>query len=308
DDRKDFDMCGIAGEIRRNGAPADIAAVARMTDAQARRGPDAQGLRAQGPIAFGHRRLRIIDISDAAEQPMVDSHLGLAIVYNGAIYNYRALRDELITKGYRFYSQGDTELILKAYHAWGPDAVIRFNGMFAFAIHERDSGVVFAARDRLGIKPFYYAEAGGAFRFASTLPALLAGGGIDTRIDPAALHFCPSFLAGVSAPYPVLRGVGKLPPGHTLTVHPDGRRVVARYWELAFEPSRADAARDERDWQGEVLAAVRRAVERRLVADVPTGVLLSGGLDSSLITGLVHEIAGAPVRTFSIGFDGAGGE
>src|SRR5690606_19470599 len=259
-------------------------------------------------IAFGHRRLRVIDTSDAAEQPMVDPHLGLSIVYNGAIYNYRALRDELIAKGYRFYSQGDTELILKAYHAWGPDAVTRFNGMFAFAIHERDTGVVFAARDRLGIKPFYYAETGGALRFASTLPALLAGGGVDTRIDPTALNFYLSFHAVVPAPYTILRGVRKLPPGHTLTVHPDGRRTVDRYWELAFGPSPADAARDERDWQEEVLAAVRRAVERRLVADVPTGVLLSGGLDSSLITGLVHEIARAPVRTFSIGFDGAGGE
>src|SRR5690606_23104907 len=146
---------------------ADIAAVARMNDAPARRGPDAQGIRAQGPVGFGHRRLRVIDTSHAAEQPMGDPHRGVSIVYNGAIYNYRALRDALIAKGYRFYSQGDTELILNAYHAWGPEAVTRFNGMFAFAIHERDSGVVFAARDRLGIKPFYYTETPGSFRFAS---------------------------------------------------------------------------------------------------------------------------------------------
>src|SRR5690606_397220 len=137
--------------------------------------------------ALAHRRLKIIDLSERAHQPMVDAELGLTIVYNGAVYNHRELRRELEDLGYRFFSTGDTEVVLKAYHAWGRDCVRRLFGMFAFVGVERDSQRVFLARDRLGIKPLYYAETEGAFRFASTLPALVAGGGVDTSIDPVAL-------------------------------------------------------------------------------------------------------------------------
>ena len=169
-------MCGICGEIRFDGSPASVEAIERMTAAMQPRGPDASGLVARGRVAFGHRRLKIIDLSESAQQPMVDSELGLCIVYNGAIYNYPELRQELESKGYRFFSTGDTEVMLKAYHAWGEQFVERLYGMFAFAILERDSGRVVMARDRLGIKPLYYAEVDGALRFASSLPALLAGG------------------------------------------------------------------------------------------------------------------------------------
>lgn len=168
-------MCGFSGEIRFDAGQADIAAVARMTDRMAPRGPDAAGVSAQGRMAFGHRRLKIIDLSERAQQPMTDPELGLTLAFNGCIYNYRQLRKELQEKGYRFFSEGDTEVVLKAWHAWGIDAPKHFHGMFAFAIYERDSGRLALCRDRLGIKPLYLAEqAGRRLRFASSLPALQA--------------------------------------------------------------------------------------------------------------------------------------
>lgn len=179
-------MCGIFGEIRFDGTRIDLGNLDPMGDRLAPRGPDGAGLFVQGGIALGHRRLKIIDLSEASQQPMVDAELGLAIVFNGAIYNYRDLRTELEGMGYRFFSQGDTEVILKAYQAWGPDCVTRLNGMFAFAISRRSDGGLFLARDRLGIKPLYLSERKGSLRFASTLPAILAGGGVDTEIDPVA--------------------------------------------------------------------------------------------------------------------------
>jgi len=196
------------------------------------RGPDAAGVFAQGTLGFGHRRLSILDLAPSSQQPMIDSELGLGVVFNGCIYNFRELRAELGIKGYRFFSQGDTEVILKAYHAWGPSCVDRFKGMFAFAIWERDSGRVFIARDRLGIKPLYYTEGPGFFRFASTLPALLAAGGVDTTIDSVALHHFFSFHAAVPPPRTILKGVKKLAPGTWLTIEPDGTRKTKRYWSF----------------------------------------------------------------------------
>jgi asparagine synthase (glutamine-hydrolysing) len=180
-------MCGLCGELRRD-APADTAAVARMTATLARRGPDGEGVWAAGAAALGHRRLQVIDLSPAGSQPLVDPVLGLSIVFNGCIYNYRELRGELEATGYAFFSTSDTEVLLKAYHRWGERFVDHLLGMFAFCIVERDSGRAVLGRDRLGVKPLYLAEVDGALRFASTLPALLAGGGVDTSIDPVALH------------------------------------------------------------------------------------------------------------------------
>src|SRR5690606_24346 len=169
-------MCGIAGELRFDGQPLDPGVLARMTRSQHHRGPDAEGIWSSPQRGFGHRRLRIMDLSEAAQQPMIDAQPGLGVVFNGAIYNHAALRGELQARGYTFFSSGDTEVLLKAYHAWGGDFVRRLNGMFAFAIWERDSGRVLLGRDRLGIKPLYYADVPGGMRFASTLPALVAGG------------------------------------------------------------------------------------------------------------------------------------
>ncbi len=160
-------MCGIAGEIRFDGHPADVEAVARITEALQRRGPDGSGVHAAGAIALGHRRLKIIDLSERGAQPMVDPELGLAAVFNGCIYNFRELRAELEGHGYRFFSTSDTEVLLKAFHRWGAACVDRFLGMFAFAVAERDTGVLTLGRDRLGIKPLYLAEGPGRLRFAS---------------------------------------------------------------------------------------------------------------------------------------------
>jgi asparagine synthase (glutamine-hydrolysing) len=279
-----------------------------MAEKLAPRGPDGVGLVAHGRVAFGHRRLRIIDLSEAAQQPMVDGELGLTIAFNGCIYNYPALRAELEAKGYRFFSQGDTEVLLKAYHAWGEDFVSRLNGMFALAIHERDSGRVLLARDRLGIKPLYLAQSNGAVRFASTLPALLAAGDVDTAIDPHALQQYMTFHAVVPAPRTILKGVSKLPPATLAVIDADGARRDTKYWGPVF--GTPDDARDlaAEEWQDRVLDALRVSVKRRLVADVPVGVLLSGGLDSSLIVGLLAEAGQADLNTFSIGFESVGDE
>jgi asparagine synthase (glutamine-hydrolysing) len=301
-------MCGICGEVRLDQRPAGTAAVAAMSERLADRGPDSSGAFAQGRIAVGHRRLKIIDLSEAAQQPMVDPALGLGIVFNGCIYNYPALRKELEAKGYRFFSEGDTEVLIKAYHAWGPRFVERLYGMFAFALWERDSGRVVMARDRLGIKPLYLAETPGALRFASSLPALVAAGDVDTDIDPVALHHYMSFHAVVPAPRTILKGVRKLPPATILTVEPDGTVRQEAFWRVEYGPRPGDEGRTEADWQEEVLSTLRRAVERRLVSDVPVGVLLSGGLDSSLIVGLLAEAGQHGLATFSIGFETVGDE
>lgn len=278
-----------------------------MADVLAPRGPDGAGLIARGPLAFAHRRLKIIDLSEAAAQPMIDPELGLGLVYNGALYNYRELRCELECLGYRFFSGGDTEVLLKAHHAWGDAFVRKLNGMFAFALWHRDSGRVLLGRDRLGIKPLYYAPVPGGMRVASTLPALLAAGEVDTGIDPVALHHYLSFHSVVPAPRTLLAGVRKLPPGTLLAIAADGTVRQERYWALDVGAPEGGAARSFPQWQAEVLEALRTSVRRRLVADVPVGVLLSGGLDSSLIVGLLAE-QGQTVETFSIGFEGAGGE
>jgi asparagine synthase (glutamine-hydrolysing) len=295
-------MCGLAGELRSHG-PADVGAVARMAATMVDRGPDGVGVWSQGGAALGHRRLKVIDLSEQASQPMVDAGLGLTIAFNGCIYNYEELREQLQHDGYRFFSHGDTEVLLKAYHRWGESFVEHLHGMFALCIVERDSGRALLARDRLGIKPLYVAEVDGALRFASTLPALLAGGGVDTSIDPVALHHYLTFHSVVPAPRTILRGVNKVAPGTITVVEPDGRRRTTRWWEPRFErlEERTDA-----EWEDAVHDALRTAVERRLVADVPVGVLLSGGLDSSLIVGLLAE-HGQDLQTFSIGFDAVGG-
>ena len=302
-------MCGIAGEIRYgNGAPADVEAVARTTAALAARGPDGSGVHAAGPIALGHRRLKIIDLSERGAQPMVDPELGLTAVFNGCLYNYRELRAELTGAGYRFFSDSDTEVLVKAFHRWGAGCVEHFLGMFAFAVAERDAGVLTLGRDRLGIKPLYLAETPARMRFASSLPALLAGGDVDTALDPVALHHYMSFHAIVPAPRTILAGVRKLPPATVRTIKPDGSSTEHVYWYPSHTRRAGDAGMDARDWADATLEALRLAVRRRMVADVPVGVLLSGGLDSSLVVALLAAEGQSGLKTFSVGFHPAGGE
>jgi asparagine synthase (glutamine-hydrolysing) len=270
------------------------------------RGPDAAGAFVQGSLGFGHRRLSILDLAPSSQQPMVDNELGLGLVFNGCIYNFRELRAELQDKGYRFFSQGDTEVILKAYHCWGSTCVRKFKGMFAFAIWERDSGRVVIARDRLGIKPVYYTEGHGVFRFASTLPALLAAGGVDKSLDPVAIHHFFSFHAAVPPPRTILKGVKKIPPATLLTIEPDGSRKSEHYWRFSVGEHPSDNRISEAEWIEAVADATKMAVDRRRVSDVPVGVLLSGGLDSSLIVALLAELGHGDIRTFSIGFERTG--
>ncbi len=287
---------------------ASLTAIEAMMAKLTARGPDTCGSLLQGRIAFGHRRLKIIDLSDQARQPMTDSHLGMDIVFNGCIYNYKELRQELIAAGYSFFSNGDTEVIIKAFHAWGPACVKRFNGMFAFAIHERDSGRVVLARDRLGIKPLYLSGSREKLRFASSLPALLAAGKVDTDLDPAALHHYLHWHAVVPPPLTILKGVRKLPPATLRVYQKDGTFSDTVYWKLRLRQDSDDRKRSEQEWMEMVLESLRHAVRRRMVADVPVGVLLSGGVDSSLLVGLLAEEGQVNLNTFSVGFEEAGGE
>ena len=301
-------MCGLAGELRFDGAAADVATLQRMPDCLERRGPDGSGMWARGPVALGHRRLSIIDLSVNGAQPMVDSHLGLTVVFNGIIYNYKQLRAELQAAGHRFFSTSDSEVVLKAYAQWGTDFVDHFLGMFAIAVFEHRTGRLILARDRLGIKPLYVDQQPGRLRFASTLPALLAGGGVDMSIDRTALAHYMTFHSVVPAPRTIYTGVRKLPPATVRVVEPDGATRDAVYWtpEFTRDPDRRDWT--ARDWEEALLEKLRVAVDRRMVADVPVGVLLSGGIDSSLVVALLAESGQTGLSTFSIGFESAGGK
>ncbi|NNM65758.1 MAG: N-acetylglutaminylglutamine amidotransferase [Burkholderiales bacterium] len=294
-------MCGICGELRFDNLAADLDAVARISAALATRGPDHAGQWNAGPLAFGHRRLSIIDLSAASDQPMRDASTGCVVVFNGVLYNYRELRDELQGAGQRFVSHGDTEVILKAYAAWGADCVRRFEGMFAFALWDPRDASLMLVRDRFGMKPLYMTEDGQRLRFASSLPALLAGGGVNTAIDPIALHHLFTLHAVVPAPRTILQGVRKLEPAHTLRLRRDGSRRLQPYWSLqAQRPSQAPS---EAEWLRRTHAALRSAVDSHVhAADVPVGVLLSGGLDSSLLVGLLADHV-RDLRTYSIGFE-----
>ncbi|WP_332820820.1 N-acetylglutaminylglutamine amidotransferase [Pseudomonas sp.] len=301
-------MCGIAGELRFDQRPADLAAVERITHHLAPRGPDAHGFYSQGPIALGHRRLKIMDLAEASGQPMIDSDLGLSMVFNGAIYNYPELRSELQGLGYRFFSGGDSEVLLKGYHAWGKDLLPKLNGMFAFAVWERDSQQLFIARDRLGVKPLYLSRTGQRLRFASSLPALLQGGDIGKTLDPIALNHYLNFHAVVPAPRTILAGVEKLPAASWMRIDAQGNCEQQTWWSLQFGPRRDEVDFSLEDWSERVLDGMREAVSIRQRAAVEVGVLLSGGVDSSLLVGLLREAGVEDLSTFSIGFEDAGGE
>ena len=295
-------MCGICGELRLDDRAPDPGTINGMLRALKRRGPDHEGSYYDKAVGLGHRRLSVIDLSPRANQPMFDGETQLAIVFNGAIYNYPQLREELIALGHTFRSTGDTEVILKAYAQWGPASVEKLTGMFAFAIWDVRAHELFLARDRLGIKPLYYAQGKGFFRFASNSQALLSTAGMDTRVDAVGLHHHLSLHGVVPAPRTILRGLKKLPPGHTLKVATKGVLEMQAYWQLhAGNPG---VSKSEHEWQHDIQAALSNAVEKRLhVADVPVGVLLSGGLDSSLLVGLLAQAGVSDIQTYSVGFE-----
>ncbi len=309
-------MCGLAGEITFKEKP-DSATVKRMLNTLSSRGPDAEGLFLQDNICLGHRRLKIIDLSNHASQPMIDSSLGLTIIFNGCIYNYKLLKKTLTDVGYQFFSNSDTEVILKAYHYWREACVEQFNGMFSFVIVERDTGEVFIARDRLGIKPLYYFHNHQRFCFASSLPALLNHPEVPTDIDPVSLNHYFGIRAIVQD-RTLFNGIKKLAPGCWIKLFTNGELKHHRYWQLqpTTESERNDFNQrqkqfkdfSEQQWIDALQKALMDSARRRLEADVPVGVLLSGGLDSSLIVALLDKLGQKSIHTFSIGFEQVGEE
>jgi len=292
-------MCGICGQLRFDNKPVQSGALSTMMSKIARRGPDASGQWADGSIGFGHQRLSIIDLSNYASQPMKDEVLDLVLVFNGTIYNYQSLRQDLIKQGYTFFSHSDTEVIIKAYHFWGEDCVTHLDGMFAFCIWNQKTNQLFVARDRMGIKPLYFSLTDQAFSFASNTQALVSIG-VDSSINSVALQQQLSLHGVVPAPNTILNGVNKIKPATTLTIDTKGKVVEKTYWQPKAQRSNlSDAEHIERTHE-----LLTKAVLKRMNAsDVPIGVLLSGGLDSSLLVGLLHEAGHQDIRTFSIGFE-----
>ena len=300
-------MCGIVGEFCFDGRMADAENLRQMLAHIAFRGPDDRQIWLDKQIGFAHARLAIIDLSATGSQPMVDDELGLVLVFNGVIYNYRALRAQLESYGYHFFSSSDSEVILKAYHRWGDACVEKLDGIFAFAIWDERQAALFLARDRLGIKPLYYARTHDCFRFASNPQALLASGDVNTEIDAVALHHHLSLHAVVPAPRTLLRGIRKLEPAHTMSIDAKGHTVKHCYWSLAEQLQAATMTEDE--WIELIETELLKAIKKRFeVADVEVGVLLSGGLDSSLLVALLAELNISDIKTYTIGFDSKGQE
>jgi asparagine synthase (glutamine-hydrolysing) len=288
-------MCGISVGVR-NSKPIDPVLIQRMCDRIMHRGPDAAGYHIAGRVGLGMRRLRIIDL-DTGDQPIFNEDRSLAIVFNGEIYNYRELRARLLAKGHRFASASDTEVIIHLYEDLGPKAVTHLNGMFAMAIHERDTDRVFLARDRLGIKPLYYAETSDGLYAASEIKSLLAVPGIERTLDEIAVDQYFSLLY-IPAPRTIFRGIRKLPPGHVLIKDPGRPAMVERYWQVKSEPQ---PARTETELIEEFRGRFDASVASHLVSDVPLAVFLSGGIDSGALVASMAR-AGARIRTLSLGF------
>jgi asparagine synthase (glutamine-hydrolysing) len=288
-------MCGICVAVRDR-KPIDPVLIQRMCDRIMHRGPDAAGYHVAGRVGLGMRRLRIIDLN-TGDQPIFNEDRSLAIVFNGEIYNYRELRTNLLAKGHRFSSASDTEVIIHLYEDLGAKAVTQLNGMFAMAIHERDTDRVFLARDRLGIKPLYYAETSDGLYAASEIKSLLAVSGIERALDEVALDQYFSLLY-IPAPRTIFRGIRKLPPGHVLIKDPGRPAVVERYWQVKSE---SQPIRTEAELVEEFRSRFDAAVASHLVADVPLAVFLSGGIDSGALVASMAR-AGATIQTLSLGF------
>ena len=295
-------MCGLFGALSFDGNAINPDHAQRMSARVAQRGPDDSGEYFDGPVMLGHRRLAIIDLSASGHQPMQDSSSRYTIVFNGTIYNYPELREGLIGKGYRFNSHSDTEVIINAYACWGDACVEKLHGMFAFAIWDSSLQKLFLARDRMGIKPLYYAQSSAGFYFASNPQALLATGLFATDIDPVGLHHQFSLHAVIPAPLTLIKSIRKCRPAYYMNVSPNGKTSEQRYWDLSAK--RPDAPMTAGDWNDAIHDSLMQAVRKRLmIADVPVGVLLSGGLDSSLLVALLAEAGQSDIRTFSIGFE-----
>ena len=291
-------MCGICGVLARDGSP-DRERVAAMASRIGHRGPDGERVHVEGPVALGHRRLSIIDLSEAASEPMTNEDGSLWLVFNGEVYNFRELRRDLEGR-HRFRSQGDAEVILHLYEERGDEVVKAIDGMFAFALWDAKRRRLLLARDRAGKKPLFYHDGPRLFAFASEVKSLLAHPEVPRARDAAAI---PLYLTYGYVPTPgtFYTGIRSLPPAHYLVVTETGTEAPKPYWTLRFEDG---AVKDDREAEERFRALLRQAVARRLVADVPLGAFLSGGLDSSSVVAFMAEEAGGRVRTFTIGFAG----
>jgi asparagine synthase (glutamine-hydrolysing) len=298
-------MCGICGEVRFDGGPVDGARVATMRDMLVHRGPDAAGLHVSpdAMAGLGFRRLKIVDLSDSANQPLPNEDGSVQLVFNGEIYNFAPLRAELLAKGHTFRSRTDSEVIVHLYEEYGPACIDKLDGMFAIGIWDDRRRRLVLARDRTGKKPLFYLRAGGRFVFASEIKAFLSRPELDVTIDHDAIP--AYFLYGyVPCPGTFYRGVRQVEPGTVLTIDQDGQIASRVFWQLRY-PAEDAVPRENHD-RPAVVAKVRElmtsAVERRLVSDVPLGAFLSGGVDSTIVVGLMSQLLDRPVKTFSIGF------
>ncbi|HKQ58889.1 MAG TPA: asparagine synthase (glutamine-hydrolyzing), partial [Candidatus Eisenbacteria bacterium] len=291
-------MCGINGVFHYGGGDADPALTARQAGLIAHRGPDDHGLWHEGPVALGHRRLSIVDLSPGGHQPMANEDERLWVTFNGELYNWPEVKGTLAARGHRFRGSSDTEMLLHLYEEHGDDLLPHVRGMFSFALYDRGRRRLLLARDRLGKKPLFYHDDGRRIVFASELKALLLDPSVPREIDEASLADYLTFQY-VPSPGTIWKGVRKLPPAHRLVCDAQGARVE-RYWSLPVEP---DAGHPPEVYRERLRALLIEAVRVRLMSDVPLGAFLSGGIDSSVVTALMSRVVSEPVKTFSIGFE-----
>jgi asparagine synthase (glutamine-hydrolysing) len=297
-------VCGIAGALDlRAGLGSSERLVSAMTEVQSHRGPDGGGLLVDPPVVLGHRRLAILDLSEAGHQPMRSPDGAVWITYNGEIYNHRELRAELEAKGHVYRSRTDTETIIHLYEEEGIDCVKRLHGMFAFAIWDTRKQQLFLARDRLGVKPLYWSQPPGGFVFGSEIKALLEHPAITADLDEEAFFHYLTFI-DTPAPMTMFKGIRKLGPGERMVVRKDGSMTTDVFWSPFSEAVERDmAAMSEPEMEERLVELLRASVDKRMMSDVPFGVFLSGGVDSSTNVALMSELTDQPVRTFSVAFE-----
>ncbi|MCB2108371.1 MAG: asparagine synthase (glutamine-hydrolyzing) [Rhodobacteraceae bacterium] len=292
-------MCGIAGIFHRNGSPASSVNLKRMTDIIAHRGPDGEGFFVESGVGLGHRRLKILDLSEAAHQPMMSPSGRYVISYNGEIYNFRELRAELEAKGFTFHSSGDTAILVAALDAWGIDALKRLNGMFAFAVWDRKDRRLYLARDRYGIKPLYYAVSGNTVLFGSEIKAILASGHAKAEMDLEGLVEYFTFQ-NFFTEKTLLKDIALLPAGHWIAFDSEKVSEPVEYWDFSFVEPEAHASPE--DYESELNRLMLQAVSRQLVSDREVSSYLSGGMDSGSLTALAAQQS-PYIKTFTVGFD-----
>lgn len=291
-------MCGICGKLEfRQGKPVSSELLRQMLDAIEHRGPDEQGVFRSGSVGLAHRRLNIIDLS-TGKQPMFNEDGSVCVIYNGEVYNFAELRSYLVQKGHRFKSSSDTEVIVHLYEEVGPECVQQLRGMFSFALWDENTKTLLLARDRVGIKPLYYCHTSDTLLFASEIKAILVDPAVSREIDPEALD---DFLTYFYVPgeRTLFKNIFKLQPGHYMTVR-NGEVKTTQYWDLSFDKTSSTFERATEELE----SLLSRTVRDHMISDVPVGVLLSGGVDSSGVLSYAVENASQPIRTYTVGFDG----